>query len=148
MHNTHVSRMFLSCLVAVSGAAIARTPMSETHYLCPADAGGLRSSYNICLDNSGGVTVKMLDCDDDELSYQDARLNKVYKKLFSSLSNSQKMVLRSDEKKWMAFRDSACRPDPDGGTAASVTSKSCYVDETARQATRLEQRSFVMSLRG
>lgn len=104
------------------------------------NATGLRPSYDRCAEASGGVTVDILNCNAVEYSYQNKRLNKSYKSLMNKMSGSEQEKLRDEQRKWIAYRDSYCAPDKDGGTRAAIESSSCLVGETAKQATALEAR--------
>jgi uncharacterized protein YecT (DUF1311 family) len=101
---------------------------------------GLRPSYQQCLDDSGGVTSKLLDCNGDELKYQDKRLNTAYKAVVKSLSPNDVSQLRAEERQWITSRDSDCAPDPNGGTASTVDASGCKVEHTAKRARELEAR--------
>jgi uncharacterized protein YecT (DUF1311 family) len=101
---------------------------------------GLRSSYTKCLDDSGGVTFSLLNCNAAEFKYQDYRLNRVYKSLSQTLGAKDMSSLREDERKWIAYRDSYCSADPESGTASDVDSIGCKVEQTARRANLLEAR--------
>ncbi|GLQ46127.1 hypothetical protein GCM10007862_11780 [Dyella lipolytica] len=101
---------------------------------------GLRPSYDKCIDASGAATFKMLDCIDTEHAYQDKRLNKAYMSLMAKLNVSEQAGLREKEKKWIAYRDSHCALAPDGGQGQRIDSASCFLGETAKQATALDAR--------
>lgn len=45
----------------------------------------LSLAYSKCVNNAGGVTSSMLDCDAKEYKVQDAKLNKMYKTAMSKL---------------------------------------------------------------
>ena len=96
--------------------------------------------YTTCLDQSGGITVAMIDCISDELAAQDARLNAAYKKLGAQLSASRKQQLVAAQRLWVQYRDANCRfyADPDGGTMARVAANECVLRETAERATELD----------
>ena len=99
-----------------------------------------RASYATCLTAAAGVTPDMKQCMGVEYAYQDKRLNVTYKALMASLSKNQKAKLRSDERAWIAYRDSHCTLDPNGGQAAELDAYDCSVQETAKQASSLEDR--------
>lgn len=105
-----------------------------------AGADNTRASYAACLVAAAGVTPDMKQCMGAEYAYQDKRLNKAYKALMATLNNVQKTKLRSDERVWIAYRNSHCSPDPNGGQAAELDAYDCSVQETAKQATTLESR--------
>lgn len=137
MQNNRFTYAFSICaFVLISGLVSANVEAESDISI----SMGLRPTYEKCGDSSGGVTVAMLNCDGPEYKYQKRRLNEVYKTLMKKLDPIGQAELRDEEGKWIAYRDYFCAPDPDGGTAADVGSSSCFVYETAKQATALEAR--------
>lgn len=98
------------------------------------------NKYSACLDQSGGVTVEMLDCIDAELVAQDARLNGAYTTLGARLTPDRRQQLVAVQRLWIQYRDANCRfyADPDGGTAATLTANECVLTETTTRAKELE----------
>ena len=96
--------------------------------------------YDNCMENSGGVTVTMLNCMDEEMVTQDARLNGVYKKLMEQLTTDRSEQLRTAQRIWIKYRDANCHfyADPNGGTIATVNASACFLSETAERASELE----------
>lgn len=105
-----------------------------------ASSNSTRASYATCLAAAAGVTPDMKQCMGAEYAYQDKRLNKAYKALMTALDKEQKTKLRSDERIWIAYRNSHCTVDPNGGQAAELDAYDCSVQETAKQASTLESR--------
>jgi uncharacterized protein YecT (DUF1311 family) len=105
-----------------------------------ADEPKLSPDFSQCMDNSGSVTVEMIDCIVAETKRQGARLNKVYTKLMKQLSPTRQTELREVQRAWIKFRDTNCLfySDPDGGTMAAVSSNDCYMIATAERADKLE----------
>ena len=99
-----------------------------------------RTSYATCLTAAAGATPDMKQCMGAEYAYQDKRLNKAYKALMAALDKRQQTKLRSDERAWIAYRNSHCALDPNGGQAAELDAYDCSVQETAKQASALEER--------
>ncbi len=99
--------------------------------------------YAACMDRSGGVTVEMLNCINEELVSQDARLNGAYKKLITQLTPARKQQLVTAQRLWVKYRDANCQfySDPDGGTLSSVSASDCVLSETAERAKELENLS-------
>ena len=105
----------------------------------PAKTKKLRASYYACLNASDGVTAKVVDCTEDEFSYQDARLNRVYRQLRSVLPTAEKVRLRDEERQWIAEGDTLCKGTSDGGgTADLLNARSCALNRTADRADSLE----------
>lgn len=106
-----------------------------------ADEGAYSSRYSACMDESGGVTVAMLDCIGGELERQDARLNAAYRALSARLDATRKPQLTAAQRLWIQYRDANCRfhADPEGGTLAGVMANECVLRETAERAAELER---------
>ncbi|MNV50491.1 hypothetical protein D3C71_1425050 [compost metagenome] len=102
------------------------------------------SEYSSCIDDSGGVTVEILNCIAAEFGVQDARLNGAYKRLGSTLTPSRKTQLTSAQRLWVQYRDANCDfyADPEGGTLAGIASNDCVLRETAERAKELETLQF------
>ncbi|MEO7432631.1 MAG: lysozyme inhibitor LprI family protein [Dokdonella sp.] len=96
--------------------------------------------YSACMDNSGGVTVEMMNCIGAETQVQDSELNLAYKQLGAQLTSARKKQLVTAQRLWVQYREANCRfyADPDGGTAAGVASNDCFLSETARRAAELK----------
>lgn len=101
----------------------------------------LRPTYYVCVKAARGVTLTLNNCIGTEHDYQDKRLNAAYQKLRASLSPEQRTTLRDEERRWMAERDKACAPDPDGGTANMLDSNQCVLNQTVARAMVLEGRT-------
>lgn len=99
-----------------------------------------RVSYAACLTSAAGVTSDMKQCMGTEYAYQDKRLNKAYKTLMVTLDKDKQTKLRNSERTWITYRNSHCALDPNGGQAAELDAYDCSVQETAKQASALEDR--------
>ncbi len=102
-------------------------------------AQDLSKTYSNCMDQSGGVTVEMLNCIGSETEHQDALLNQAYRDVMAELSPERKTELRNAQRAWIKYRDLNCEfyADPDGGTMASLQSNSCFMTMTASRAREL-----------
>ena len=102
---------------------------------------GLSRDYDACMEKSGGVTSKMLDCIEAETERQEARLNRIYKKIMAQLDGAAKKRLREAQQAWIKFRDANVDfyRDPNGGTAATVAGADRYLVMTAQRASELEK---------
>lgn len=98
------------------------------------------ANFNSCMEKSEGITVNMLDCNADEIEYQDKLLNKFYKAAMNGLTPARKKQLQEAQRAWLKFRDTNCNfyADPDGGTSAALNSSSCFAEATQMRATELE----------
>ena len=107
----------------------------------PPKTGALRDSFNKCMDATPGITYDMMNCMGDELEYQNARLNRAYKRLHETLDPNQWEHLRTRQRQWLANRDGDCRRDSEdmgGGTAEMLGIKMCILEKTAKRAGELE----------
>ena len=95
--------------------------------------------YSSCMDKSNGNTAGMTDCISAETARQDARLNENYKRLMSKLSAKRKNTLQTAQRAWVKFRDANCSFyfDPEGGTAALLDGRDCFLQATANRAKEL-----------
>ncbi len=106
----------------------------------PADDLGLSAEYASCMDKSGGVTMKVLDCMSAETARQDDRLNNAYKEILRELPPDRKRQLRDVQRLWIKYRDANCAfyADPAGGSIARINANECFLIETAGRAKELE----------
>ena len=113
--------------------AIADTTLSAG---AQATDDGYSTTYSACMDESGGVTMNMLDCMGSEAEQQDARLNENYKAAMQALTPAQQTQLRDAQRLWIKFRDADCAllGSLTGGTIDSVNSASCFLDMTKKRA--------------
>ncbi len=105
-----------------------------------ADEDLFTGRFEACIEQSGGVTVEMLNCIGEETRTQDARLNGAYKALRSQLTPARKQELLAAQRIWIQYRDANCSfyAGPDGGTSATVAANYCVLQETAERAKELE----------
>src|SRR5262245_3957356 len=96
--------------------------------------------YSECIDKSGGNTSGMLDCNERELKRQDDDLNKSYRTLLAKLSPQRRKQLVKAQRAWVNFRDANCGfyLNPDGGSAARLSSNSCILMTTAERAKEIK----------
>ena len=89
-----------------------------------ADEVEFSKQYNNCMDNSGGVTVEMLDCIAAETKRQDLRLNNAYKNVIGLLPPQRQKQLQETQRAWIKYRDLNCDfyADPNSGTSATLNS--------------------------
>jgi uncharacterized protein YecT (DUF1311 family) len=101
----------------------------------------LRSTYDQCLNNAGGVTPEIQDCIETEYEFQETRLDKVYKELLAKSGSDQKAALEIEQKKWLSDRDTQCAMDPnEGGQGQRLEANDCFLEMTAKRAAELEAR--------
>ena len=98
-------------------------------------------SYSKCMDQSEGVTSRMIACIGTEYQRQDQRLNQHYQQVMSGLSSARKSQLRTVQRKWLTYRDADCQfyADPDGGSLARIEANTCLLRMTAERAEELGQ---------
>lgn len=102
---------------------------------------GLRPSLGSCLKQTDGTTPGIQTCLAQEHVFQDARLNRAYKKLMGSLNETSRKDLRDEERRWITFRNNFCSAGNEPGQGQELESDECLVDQTADRATELELRS-------
>ncbi|WP_027994660.1 lysozyme inhibitor LprI family protein [Simplicispira psychrophila] len=109
-----------------------------------AQDAALSPQYATCMDQSGGVTVGMIDCTTAETSRQDARLNRAYKTAMAAQSPERRKQLQTAQRAWIKFRDANCDfyNDPDGGSMARVSANQCMLTSTANRAQEIEKFSL------
>jgi uncharacterized protein YecT (DUF1311 family) len=102
---------------------------------------GYSVTYSACMDESGGVTMNMLDCMGSEIEQQDARLNQNYKTAKQALTPAQQTQLREAQRLWIKFRDADCAllGSLTGGSIGRINSASCFLDMTKQRADGLER---------
>ena len=100
----------------------------------------LSKQYDNCMDNSGGITVEMLDCIGAETRRQDIKLNTAYKDLIRLIPAQRQKQLQDTQRAWIKYRDLNCDfyADPNSGTSATLNSSSCFLDATASRVKELE----------
>lgn len=95
-----------------------------------------------CLESEDAkTTVGMLQCIETEMTLQDARLNKAYKKVMADLDAPGKKALQDAQRQWITYRDADCafhRSLEEGGTLAAVEDAYCVLEQTAIRAGQLE----------
>ena len=122
--------------VLLAALAIAGVPGAAS-----ASETGLSKQYAVCMDQSGGTTLAMIECISAETRRQDVRLNKAYKALMAEVTSPRKAQLQDAQRAWIKYRDANCAfyDDPDGGTLARVNANGCMMNATADRARELER---------
>ena len=97
--------------------------------------------YQQCLDNSGGVTIAMRECNGREWQAQDRRLNRNYRAVLRYLSRSKQRELKAVQRAWISYRDAKCRFEMGltGGSIDVINSGSCMIETTKRRADELDR---------
>ena len=100
---------------------------------------GYSATYTACMNESGGVTMNMLDCMGSETEQHDARLNQNYKTAMQALTPAQQTQLRDAQRLWIKFRDADCAllGSLTGGSIDRINSASCFLDMTKQRADHL-----------
>lgn len=127
----------------VARAAIPINQNGETSMESPTqvDDALLRTSFEMCISQSGGVTPDMQDCIAVEAGYQDGRLASVYEALRSLLPPAERQALESEQTAWLAERKNACAWNADEeGQGQLLDAEACALEMTAKRAAQLETR--------
>jgi uncharacterized protein YecT (DUF1311 family) len=100
----------------------------------------LTHEYSKCIERSGAVDPKILDCMSAEYIRQDKRLNQAYKKLLNQETPKRKKELQEVQRLWVKYTEANCDfyYDPNGGTLARQSANQCSIDARASRATELE----------
>lgn len=130
--------MFHTASLAAAFLLVAAAPLAMAQE-GTVDESNYRPSYKACAEKAD-TTADINSCIGNEYTYQDKLLNDTYKALSKSLDDSRRTALRDEEREWIAKRDKACKPDPDGGTAELINSNSCNLRWTAERAKELASR--------
>lgn len=122
-------------LLQITLALVAAMPMVSY-----AQDSNLSKQFAACMDQSGGVTMDMIECIGSETQRQDVRLNKAYKAVAANQIPERKKQLQEVQRIWIKFRDANCDfyYDPNGGSMARVSANSCMMTMTADRAKELE----------
>ena len=125
------SRTLLSAARAATSASAQTQTQVEKRY-----TGG----YSECMDESGGVTVEMMNCIAAEIDVQDARLNQAYVMVMRLLPKPRKDTLRALQRTWIKQRDAKCKREiaDEGGSMVGLIYSGCILDETIKRTIFLE----------
>lgn len=104
------------------------------------DTNGIRATYDACINAAATAFTATQKCIENEYDYQDARLNRVYKKLMKQLSSPERAKLRIEERKWITYRDHQCSTNDDDSQGYRLASNDCSLEQTAKRASMLEAR--------
>lgn len=101
---------------------------------------GYSASYSACVSKAEGETSGLVDCSNEELARQDARLNKAYKTAMGVLSAENKQKLLDAQRLWVKFRDADCGVyySLTGGTMDMLNGSGCELAMTKERAESLE----------
>lgn len=124
-------RILLCCLIMLCLAAPA---LAQEEELAP--------GFNMCMENSGGVTVEMLGCLQTAYDYWDARLNANYKKAKQACRDSGDPKVWSDkllkaQRAWVQYKEltsDLVQLPNEGGSMARLNAMGFLVEETRKQA--------------
>ncbi|WP_201352296.1 lysozyme inhibitor LprI family protein [Hydrogenimonas urashimensis] len=101
-------------------------------------------TYRKCIENSGGTTMAVTECQDAELRRQDKKLNEAYMALKKEIAPSRRAALRKMQRAWIRYRDAKCgffRHEKSGSGAANDEMQ-CLVDETIKRTVELRFDTF------
>jgi len=101
----------------------------------------LSEQYSECMNQSGGVTVTILDCIATETKKQEFLLNKAYKKVMEKLSGKRKNQFRNTQRHWIKYKDASCDfyATSQGGTLATVILNNCFLMKIALRLKEVEK---------
>ncbi|MFT4196651.1 MAG: lysozyme inhibitor LprI family protein [Pseudoxanthomonas sp.] len=97
-----------------------------------------RPSYDACVDRTGGRTWDIQQCISEELTWQDARLNRLYKQALTQRPIQGRDELRNAQRAWLKLTDATCAWDPKtGGQGQMLDAQSCRLNRTINRADEL-----------
>lgn len=105
----------------------------------PAKAQHMNADDAPC--QQAGSNVDTSICFSDELQRSDRKLNDLYKQVMGSLGPESKTALRSAQRAWITYRDSACAAEAEsyrGGTAMGMVRTACLEALTRERIRSLE----------
>jgi|GEM_PF-6236062 len=131
---------------AAAGPAAVHAQSVETY----GSAYGIRPDFAACIANQPkGMSTAghRQECADQELEFQDARLNRVYQAALAKMKGGSNTLtteasqLRDAQRKWLAQRDPLCAEAAAaaGSTMGPAEQSRCYMDQTAKRADELER---------
>ena len=96
-------------------------------------------TFKQCMDKSGGVTLKMRQCNGSEIKRHDKLLNANYKKAMKVLSSKKKTELKKVQREWIKYRDMKCAFEGSmtGGSMDLIMGGACILDMTSERAKEL-----------
>jgi uncharacterized protein YecT (DUF1311 family) len=121
-------------------AAIAVT----TNGYAASDEDLYSKQYFECMEKSGGVTIEIRKCTQQETLRQEALLQSSFTKLLHRQSPAQKHQLVKAQNLWKDYVKANCSfyNKPEGGTVAQLMASSCGLEETAKRADELDRMTF------
>ncbi len=127
-----------------SAASAAVTTAAQPAANYPVAAAPATDSDDICHDLDQTVTVNQVDCLDRKFEKADSELNRSYKALMASLSDTQKITLKQEQIKWIKEKEIKCNEagkEFEGGTMETVLIKDCMVEMTENRISYLSSYS-------
>lgn len=124
-------------------AALAVVPFALIPPAEPLDMLPPQSDYDRCIDEAGGITSNLMECNGLEQERMDALLDEAYRKALATLPPDGKKQLTISQIRWDEKSDIACQNDPgvkefEGGSYASVIYSICIHGETESRILELE----------
>jgi uncharacterized protein YecT (DUF1311 family) len=140
---------------AATDACVAKASAASKNKSGHAVLACVGQSAQACMNTPGGdTTVGMMDCLKGEVDYWDGKLNAAYaKRLATAKSDDAELksmgsaapktepALRKMQRAWIGYRDAACLYEQSkwmGGTGGGPATMACHMEETARQALKLD----------
>jgi len=95
--------------------------------------------YDKCMERSDGMETES-NCVENELNFQEGRLNQAYIMVMRKLPEAEKDALRAYQRQWVANRDADCFRKAGPANNASVRwAWGCQIDETVKRRLQLEK---------
>lgn len=98
------------------------------------------ASHSTCMDDAMS-TSDINECTYKEYLVVDKKLNYSYQELLKIIPDNSKKKLREAQRAWLKYRDLECDFASEflqGGTLATVVTKTCFVEMTKKRVLKLD----------
>ncbi|MBN5029086.1 DUF1311 domain-containing protein [Stenotrophomonas maltophilia] len=99
----------------------------------------LRPQYATCVKSSGGETPALQACGDDELAWQEQRLEQAFMRIVDGPDSKDKDRLMDEQAAYMSDTNRYCSWNPaEDGQGQMLDAQSCRINRTANRADVLQ----------
>ena len=99
----------------------------------------LRPQYATCVNSSGGETPALQACGDEELAWQEQRLEQAFMKIVDGPDGKDKDRLMDEQAAYMSDTNRYCSWNPaEDGQGQMLDAQSCRINRTANRADVLQ----------
>lgn len=126
---------------AMSGPAAAQPAVAQGAEAAPPTDAASAEVDPGCPGVDQSTTEGQLECISTKYKAADADLNSTYKQLMSSLAESDKTKLKTEQREWVKSKESKCAEaakEFEGGTLEQVTKSDCALQQTVERVSYLK----------